>query len=163
MHNPFTLKVTAGGERDIVMTRSFNARRRLVFAALTRPELLLRWFDGPPGWHLTECEVDARPGGSYRYVWTHDKGRKMGMGGVFRDVTPPERTVVTEKFDDSWYPGEAVVTTVLTEQDDVTTLTATMTYESRDARDGVLRSPMESGVAFAYDRLAALLPELAAT
>lgn len=162
VNSPFRLQVTAGSGTDIVMIRSFRAPRRLVFKALTTQELLLRWFGGPPGWRLTVCEVDARVGGSYRYEWTHDKGRKMAMAGVFREVAPPERLVQTEKFDDPWYPGEAYVTTVLTEEDGVTTLTGTVTYETREIRDEVLRSPMESGVAIAYDRLEGLLNELAA-
>jgi uncharacterized protein YndB with AHSA1/START domain len=53
------------------------------------------------------CEIDLRVGGKYRYVWQHTNGNKMGMGGVYREITPPERIVSTEKFDESWYPGEA--------------------------------------------------------
>ena len=81
----------------------------------------------------------------------------MGMGGVFREVAPPERLQQTEAFDEAWYAGEAVATTVLTERDGRTTLTLTVLYESREARDSVLRSGMESGVAASYDRLAGLL------
>jgi uncharacterized protein YndB with AHSA1/START domain len=81
----------------------------------------------------------------------------MGMGGVFREVTPPARLVSTEVFDDPWYPGDAVVTITFDEQGGRTTVTTAVLYESRDARDGVLKSPMESGVAAGYDRLADLL------
>jgi uncharacterized protein YndB with AHSA1/START domain len=79
------------------------------------------------------------------------------MGGVFREIVPPERIVSTEKFDESWYPGEAVGTVVLTEQGGQTTLTQTVQYQSREAREAVLKSPMESGVGAGYDRLAELL------
>ena len=79
------------------------------------------------------------------------------MGGVFREIVPPERIVSTEKFDESWYPGEAVGTVVLTEEGGKTTLTQTVQYQSREAREAVLKSPMESGVAAGYDRLAELL------
>jgi len=81
----------------------------------------------------------------------------MGMGGVYREIVPPERIVATEKFDESWYPGEAVGTLVLLEQDEKTTLTQTVLYASREAREAVLKSGMESGVAAGYDRLEKLL------
>ena len=81
----------------------------------------------------------------------------MGCGGGYREIVPPERRVYTEQFDNPWYPGESLITTVLDEQRGKTTLTATMLYESRDARDGILKSGMESGVAASYDRLAELL------
>ncbi len=86
----------------------------------------------------------------------------MGMGGAYREIVPPERIVATEKFDESWYPGEAVGTVLLIEQNGKTTLTQTVLYESREARDAVLKSPMEQGVAAGYDRLAELLVSLGA-
>jgi len=81
----------------------------------------------------------------------------MGMSGVHQEVVPPERIVATEKFDQAWYAGEAVNTTVLVEQGGKTTLTQTVLYQSREARDGVLKSGMERGVAASYDRLEKLL------
>jgi uncharacterized protein YndB with AHSA1/START domain len=86
----------------------------------------------------------------------------MGMGGVVREFVRPERIVVTEKFDESWYPGEALGTIVFVERDGRTTMTQTLKYESREARDAVLKSPMESGVAASYDRLADVLASMAA-
>jgi len=156
-----TLKVTTPSDREIVMTREFDAPRSLVFDAYTKPELLRRWFSGPPGWELAVCEVDLRVGGTYRYVWRGADGTEMGMRGVFREVVAPERLVTTEAFDQSWYPGEAVGTVTLVEQGGKTTLTMTVRYESREARDIALRSGMESGVAANFDRLAELLPVLA--
>jgi uncharacterized protein YndB with AHSA1/START domain len=152
-----TLKVTTHGDREIVMTRVLDAPRRLVFDAFTKPELVKRWLLGPPGWSMPVCEIDLRVGGSYRYVWRHVNGNEMGMGGVYREIVAPERIVATEKFDESWYPGEAVGTLLLVEQGGKTTITQTVLYESREARDGVLKSPMESGVAAGYDRMAELL------
>lgn len=157
MRNIGHLTLEARGECDIVLTRSFNAPRKLVWEALTRPELVRRWLLGPPGWTLPVCEIDLRVGGSYRYVWRNEDGREMGMGGVFREIAPPERLVATERFDESWYPGEAVDTTVLVERDGRTTLTLTVTYESRAARDAVMQSPMADGVAAGYDRLEQIL------
>jgi len=103
------------------------------------------------------CEVDLRVGGTYRFVWRGPDGAEMGVRGVYREVVRPERLVHTEKFDEAWYPGESLITTVLAEQGGKTTLTVTMRYESREARDAVLKSPMESGVAQSYDKLAELL------
>jgi uncharacterized protein YndB with AHSA1/START domain len=157
-----TLQVTTPTDREIVMRRVFDAPRALVFDALTRPELLRRWFDGPPGWTLSVCEFEARVGGAYRYVWRGADGSEMGMGGVLREITPPERIVSSEIFDQAWYPGEAVGTIVLTEEGERTTLTMTMRYDSREARDMVLQSPMESGVESGYDKLAEFLASMAA-
>jgi uncharacterized protein YndB with AHSA1/START domain len=144
------------------MTRVFDAPRRLVFDALAKPELIKRWLLGPDGWSLPVCEIDLRVGGSLRYVWRHTNGTEMGMRGVYREIAAPQRLVHTEAFDESWYPGQALVTTVLVEQGGRTTLTSTMLYESREARDVVLKSPMEQGVAKSYDRLAELLASLGA-
>jgi uncharacterized protein YndB with AHSA1/START domain len=162
MTNPFTLKVTANGDREIVMTRSFRAPRRLVFDAFTKPELVRRWLLGPDGWTMPVCEIDLRVGGKYRYVWRHEKGHEMGMGGVYREIIVPERIVSTEKFDESWYPGEAIGTLALTEQAGITTVTQTVLYDTKEARDGVLKSPMESGVSAGYNRLERVLEDISA-
>jgi uncharacterized protein YndB with AHSA1/START domain len=140
------------------MTRVFNAPRDLVFDALTKPELVKRWLLGPPGWSMPVCEIDLRVGGSYRYVWRHVRdGTEMGMGGVYREIVAPERLVSTERFDEAWYPGEGLGTLVLVERGGRTTLTHTMLYESREARDAAMKSGMEKGVAASYDRLDDLL------
>lgn len=152
-----TLKVTAAGDREIVMTREFDAPRSLVFDAMTRPELLKRWYFGPAGWTLSVCEIDLKVGGTYRYVWSRPGRPDMGMSGVYRDIVQPDRIVQTESFDESWYPGEALATFVLMEQDGKTTLKLTVLYESLEARDGVHRSEANKGLAEAYDRLEELL------
>lgn len=158
MKNTGALNVAAAGDREIVFTRVFEAPRRRVFDALTRPDLLKRWH-GPHGWSLAVCEVDLKAGGAFRFVWRQgtDATTDMGMSGVYREVVPPERLVHIERFDQPWYPGECVITTVLTEESGKTTFTATLRYESREARDAVLATPMEHGVAEAYDKLAELL------
>ncbi len=84
----------------------------------------------------------------------------MGMGGVYREIAAPERLVATEKFEQPWYPGEAVGTVVFVEQGGKTTITQTVLYQSQEARDAVLKSGMERGVAASYDRLAELLASL---
>jgi len=161
MNNPGNLKLTTRADREIVITRVFDAPRKLVFDAFTKPELVKQWLLGPDGWSMPVCEIDLKVGGKYRYVWRRDKdGTEMGMGGVYREIVAPERVVATEKFDQSWYPGEAVGTFVLVEQGGKTTLTQTILYESREARDGVLKSGMEKGVVASYDRLAKLLEKV---
>jgi uncharacterized protein YndB with AHSA1/START domain len=157
MTNAGNLKVTTSGDREIVMTRVFDAPRKLVFDAFTKPELVRQWLLGPPGWSMPVCEIDLRVGGAYRYVWRKAGAPDMGMGGVYREVVAPERVVCTEKFDQAWYPGEAVGTLVLVEQSGKTTVTQTVLYQSQEARDGILKSGMEKGVAASYDRLAELL------
>lgn len=157
MMNPGNFKLTTRGDREIVMTRDFNAPRRLVFDAFTKPELVKQWLLGPPGWSMPVCEIDLKVGGAYRYVWRQDSdGAEMGMGGVFREIVPQERVVCTEVFDEAWYPGEALNTLLLSEQGGKTTMTTTVLYQSREARDGVLKSGMEKGVAASYNRLAEL-------
>ena len=155
-----TLQVTAQGDREIVMTRVFDAPRRLVFDAHTKPELVKRWLLGPPGWSMPVCEIDLKVGGKYRYVWRRDSdGKEMGLSGIYREIAPPERLVHTESFDDPWYPGEALVTTVLVEQGGKTALTQTVLCESSQARDTMLKSGMEKGVVASFERLDSILAE----
>jgi uncharacterized protein YndB with AHSA1/START domain len=151
------LKIVPQSDREIVMTRVFDAARELVFDAYTRPELVKRWLGVFGGWTLPICEMDLRVGGAYRWVWRGADGAEMGVRGVFREVVPPGRIVHTEKFDEAWYPGEALVTTLFVDQGGKTLLKVIMRYESREARDAVLKSPMESGVSQSYDKLAELL------
>ncbi len=147
------LSVTTPSDREIAITRAFNAPRRLVFDAWTRPELISRWLLGPPGWTMPICEVDLRVGGAFRFVWRNADGREMGMGGVYREIVPPERLVNTEVFDEAWDPGEALDTLVLIEENGMTTSILTMLLDSREIRDAVLKSGMESGLEAGYQRL----------
>ena len=154
MKNTGTLKVTTPSDREIVLTRVFDAPRQMVFDAFSKPELLKRWF-GPRGWSLVVCEVDLQVGGGFRFVMRGPDGKEMGMRGVYREIVPPERSVHMESFDD--YPGESQVTAVFVEQGGRTTLTATVLCPSKEVRDAVLQSGMEHGAAESYDRLAELL------
>jgi uncharacterized protein YndB with AHSA1/START domain len=152
-----TLKVTASGDREIVMTRAVDAPRRLAFDAFTRADLVRRWLLGPPGWTMPVCEIDLRVGKGFRYVWRNADGREMGMRGVYREIAPPDRIVHTEIFDEDWTGGETLVTTVFTERGGRTTVTLTVRYSSREARDAVLKSPMAQGMELGYARLDELL------
>jgi uncharacterized protein YndB with AHSA1/START domain len=161
MKNTGTLQVTTPSDLEIVLTRVFDAPRRMVFDAFSKPELLKRWF-GPRGWSLVVCDVDLRVGGSFRFVMRGPDGKDMGMRGVYREIVAPERSVHMESFDD--FPGESQVTAVLVEKDGKTTLTATILYASKEIRDAVVKSGMGHGAAESYDKLAELLasPEAAA-
>jgi uncharacterized protein YndB with AHSA1/START domain len=159
-HPPTTLQITTPTDRTVAFCRTFDAPRHLVFDAYTKPELVRRWLLGPPGWSMPVCEIDLRVGGAYRWLWRNADGTEMGVRGEYREIVPPERLVATERFDQPWYPGEALTTTVLVEQGGRTVLTTTVLYESREIRDGVLKTGMEQGVAASYDRLAQLLAEL---
>jgi len=156
------LKVTTPGDRELVMTREFDAPRKLVYDAHTKPELVKRWLLGPDGWSMPVCEMDVRVGGKYRWVWRNNtSGSEMGMGGVYREIKAPERLVATERFDEAWYAGEALNTLVLVEKAGRTILTQTGRYESKEARDAVIKSGMEKGVIASYDRLDEVLASAA--
>jgi uncharacterized protein YndB with AHSA1/START domain len=90
-------------------------------------------------------------------VWRHGEGKEMGMSGIFREITPPDRLVFSEIWDDDWTGGEALNTLIFTEHAGKTTMTQTVLYSSRAARDGALKTGMEDGAALSYDRLAELL------
>jgi uncharacterized protein YndB with AHSA1/START domain len=151
------MNVSTPSDRELRFTRAFKAPRALVYETFTKPELLARWMIGPDGWSMSVCEVDLRPGGRFRYVWTKPGGREMGMGGTFVEVTPPSRIVHVEVFDQDWTGGETRVTTELTEADGVTTMTMTVAYSSMAARDGALSSGMTTGMEMSYARLDDLL------
>jgi uncharacterized protein YndB with AHSA1/START domain len=153
MKNAAELQITTPSDRELAMIRSFDAPRGLVWDAWTKPELLKQWLGVRGGWTFAVCEVDLQVGGKYRYVWRGPSGAEMGMGGVFREVVKPERLVATEKFDESWYEGDAMDTTTFVERGGQTTVTTTVKYASKAVRDAVLKSPMESGVAESYNKL----------
>ena len=105
MKNP--LKITTPTDREVVMTRVFDAPRGLVWKTLHTPELVKRWMSGSPGWSLVVCENDPRVGGAFRWEWRGPDGAEMKMSGVYRELVRPERIVQTEKFDEPWYPRYA--------------------------------------------------------
>jgi uncharacterized protein YndB with AHSA1/START domain len=157
-----SLEVTTPSDREILMKRTFDAPRALVFDAFTKPELIRRWLLGPDGWSMPTCEVDLRVGGTFHYVWRNDEdGKEFGINGTYREIAQPERIVHGEKFDEAWYPSEAIVTTAFDERNNTTTVTMRCLYESREGRDMALESGMDSGVAKSFDRLAGILIDAA--
>ncbi|MFN0103017.1 MAG: SRPBCC family protein [Bryobacteraceae bacterium] len=154
MKNTGTLAVSLPSDCEIVLTRVFRAPRLLVYDAFSKPEILKKWF-GPRGWSLVGCDVDSRVGGRFRFVLSGPEGRELGMHGVYRELSPPERSVHSESFDG--FPGESVVTTVFTESGGTTTMVATILCPSKEVRDAVIQSGMEHGAAESYDKLAETL------
>jgi uncharacterized protein YndB with AHSA1/START domain len=141
------------------MTRLFDAPRHLVFEAMSKPEHIREWWGRlGDGYSVPVCEVDLRPGGRWRFVNRHPNG-EAAFHGVYREITPPERIVFTEIFEE--FPDtESVVTAVLTEENGKTRLTATVVYTSRDVRDAVINSGMAKGAAISYDRLEEVVTRL---
>ena len=147
-----TLTLTLPSEREIVMTRVFDAPRELVFEAHSNCEHMSRWW-GPRGFTLSLCEMDFRPGGAYRFVQRAPDGAGYAFRGEYREIVPPERIVWTFEFEGM--PGHvSVETATFTEQDGKTLLTATAIYDSVEDRDAMLQSGMEAGLRETWDRLA---------
>lgn len=159
--NSDTFKVTTPSDREIRMTRLFDAPRHLVFEAMSKPEHIKRWWGClGEGYSVPVCEVDLRPGGAWRFVNRHPQG-EAGFHGVYREIAPPERVVFTEIYD-PFPDAESVVTAVLTEEGNRTRLTVTCLYPSVEVRDTVLKTGMANGAAISYDRLEEVARELQA-
>lgn len=152
------LRVTTPSDCEVVLERQFAAPPALVFAALTQPELLRRWY-GPDGWTLDVCDIDLAVGGRWRYVVRRPDGKAIGQYGVYREIVPGARIVNTESWED-WDPGECLVTTELVARDGGTAYVCTTRFPSRDVRDTVLKSGLERGAVQSYERLDATLVEL---
>ena len=157
--NSDTFTVTTPSEREIRMTRLFNAPRHLVWEAMSKPEHIKRWWGClGQGYSVPVCEVDLRPGGKWRFVNRHPKG-EAEFYGEYREIVPPERIVFTEIF--APFPDAgSLVTAVLTEENDKTRLTVTAQYPSLEVRDMVIGTGMAKGAAASYDRLEEVATEL---
>ena len=151
--------LTTPSDREIVMTRLFDAPRRPVFEAWTNPEHLPHWMLGPEGWTMPVCKIDLRPGGAWHFVWRRSDGTEMGMRGVYREIAPPERLVSTEAWGGTW--PETLNTLILFEENGNTTITETVLYPSKEARDAALKTGMKDGVSVSFDRLAEYLRTMA--
>lgn len=158
MTDNITVTITTPSDREAVITRDFAAASTLVFDALTKPELIARWY-GPPG-SIEVCESDARPGGAWRFVSTV-RGRKVVQFGVYTEVNAPHRFVRTERWED-WDPGETLVVVDLAERNGTTTMTQRLVFPSQDVRDVVMRGGLTpKGTSEFYDRLEVLLDSMA--
>jgi uncharacterized protein YndB with AHSA1/START domain len=155
------LTITTPSDREILMTRAFNAPRALVFEAWTRPELVRHWW-GRDGLSMPVCEIDLRPGGAWRYTLRDPDGNEYRFRGVYREIAPPERLVYTECFDEPSIGSPEWLTTVTFHEDrGRTTMTSRILHASREARDGHLQSGMEPGATECLNRLEELMREIA--
>ena len=158
--NSDTFKLTTPSDREIRLTRLFDAPRQLVFEAMTRPEHVKQWWGQlGEGYSFPVCEIDLRPGGRWRYVTRHPHG-EVAFTGVYREIAPPDRLVFTEIFE-PFFDSESVVTAVLTDEQGKTRLTLTALFPSLEVRNQVLASGMEKGAAASYDRLEEVAARLA--
>lgn len=155
-----TSTLTLPSEREIQMTRVFDAPRELVFQALTDPQLIAQWW-GQRSTKTVVDKFDPKPGGAWRFVQVGPDGSENAFRGEFREITPPERVVQT--FEWEGMPGHIVVDTMTLEDlGDKTRLTTTSLFESIEDRDGMLSSGMEAGANESWDLLAELLAKQAA-
>lgn len=146
-------------DTQVTITRVVKAPRKLVFKAYTVPKHLQQWLLGPEGWTMPVCEFEARNGGAWHYVWRKGDGTEMGMSGIVKEIVPDERIVSTERWGPEW--PETINSVVLTESGGLTTITLTVTYPSKEARDAALKTGMKDGAEASYARLDALLATLA--
>ena len=160
--NPTGLQISTPTDTTIVLTRSFQASRRLVWEAMTDPARMRRWMLPPPGLTMTVCEVEARVGGTLRLAWkSEDADPAMTLQGVFTEVVLHERMVHTETMVmGSGEPiGSLLETHEFAEKNGVTTMRITQAYDSKDARDGAIASGMESGMEAGYKQMDAMFAQ----
>jgi uncharacterized protein YndB with AHSA1/START domain len=160
-------QVSLPSEREVRVVRRFNAPRELVYRAHTDAKLVQRWMLGPPGWSMPVCEMDVRVGGSYRFRWRSDEdGKEFGFHGVFTAVEAPARFAHEEHYDPGDVggamstEGPAIVTTELTEHARVTTVTTTLLFPSKQARDAAVGTGMTDGMEMSYQKLDELLAKV---
>jgi len=153
------LKVMAEpGKHDIVMTREFNAPRELVFRAYTDPTLVPRWW-GPHRVKTTVDIMEAKNGGSWRYVQQTEDGNEYGFHGVYHTVETPRQIVHTFEFEGM--PGHVLLETLtFEERDGKTQLTDSTVFQTVEDRDGMIAAGMEGGAAESWERFDALLKTL---
>ncbi len=160
---PKPAEVALPSDREVRVTRTFNAPRQLVWDAHTNPELVPRW-QGYGGWEMPVCDMDVRVGGKYRWQWRSlEDGKRFGFFGTFTEVDGPAKLVHDEYFD----PGDmefampvgdpCIVSLELSERSGVTTLVCNMKFASKDARDGAMSTGMTDGMEHSYGRLDELL------
>ena len=154
------LQLSTPSDSTIVLTRTFNAPRRLVWEATFTPDKMRRWMEPPPGLTMTVCECDPRVGGALRVAWKNDEvDPAMTLHGVFTEVVELERVVHTETMvlGSGETIGKLVETHEFAEKDNVTAMRITQAYESKEARDGAIASGMDEGMEACYERLKALI------
>lgn len=157
--NSDSFVVTTPSDSEIRMTRLFNAPRELVFEAMSKPEHVKQWWGRlGEGYSVPVCEIDLRVGGRWRFVNRHPKG-EAAFHGEYKEVSPPDRIVFTEIFED--FPDSpSLVTSELKDEGGKTRIIVTVDYGSKQVRDMVMASGMSHGAGISYDRLEDLLAQL---
>ncbi|MFW6075161.1 MAG: SRPBCC family protein [Chloroflexota bacterium] len=154
-----TMEIT---ERGFIVTDTFDAPAELVFDAWTKCEHLAEWM-GPREHQMVTCEIDLKVGGSYRWVWRGPDGSEMPLAGEFREVERPSRLVSTERWDVEPYRDTVMLNTLtLTEENGVTRLVSRTEFESVEARDAALATPMEEGMRQGMEQLKEYLASISA-
>ncbi len=149
------LKVSTPSDKEIVLTRSFNAPRELVFKAMTDPDAIPKWW-GPRRYQTIVDRMEVRPGGAWRFINRDQDGTEFAFHGEYREIVPPQRLVYTFEFEGA--PGHvSLETIVLEERDGVTYSVDTVLFDTREARDAMIASGMETGASESMDRLAELV------
>ena len=155
-----TLTLARQGDLELVLSRTFDAPRALVFDAWTRPELLRRWF-GPHGHHLIVCEVDLRVGGGWVYVIRDPSGMDMRLTGTYRELVVPERLQTTHRTEcEDHNDEESILSTTFVEENGRTTVTTVQAFATAEVCDAVYRSGMKRGYGEGLDRLASVLASM---
>jgi uncharacterized protein YndB with AHSA1/START domain len=145
------IQITTPSDREVVISRRFDAPRDLVFRAYTDPELLPKWCTGLEGWSMPVCEMPAVTG-PYRWVFKKSGGtEEMTISGMVTERVPPERLVSTESWGPEW--PETLNTVIFTSEGKQTLVTLTIRYVSKAARDAAIETGMGDGLEITYDRL----------
>ena len=154
----YKAKLDFPADTDILITREFQAPAALVYAAMTTPEHVRRWWGAGHG-EMTVCEIDLRVGGKWRFAQITPDGTEVAFSGEYLELDPPARTVHTERYEAVPAPP-STVTTTYEEHDGVTTMRALCRYDSLQTRDAVIASGMESGMNASYDAMDVVLAQL---
>jgi uncharacterized protein YndB with AHSA1/START domain len=154
------LQITTPSDREILMTRDFDAPRTLVWEMFTKPEHMKQWWGCGFTTDVT-IEMDVRVGGSYRFAGKSPDGTLVPFKGEYIEIDPPNRVVFTEIFDvDFARDKPSVITTTFTEANGKTTMNVLCRYDSKETRDIVLASGMEHGAAAGYDKIEEMAREI---
>jgi len=162
--NPKGLQISTPTDATIVLTRTFNAPRRLVWDAMFIPDNMRRWMLPPPGLTTTVCECDPRVGGALKLAWkSAEADPVMTLQGVFTEVVLHERAVHTEvmALGSGQTVGSLLEQHEFAEKGNATAMRITQTYNSKDDRDGAIASGMDQGMEACYAQLDALLAQRA--
>jgi uncharacterized protein YndB with AHSA1/START domain len=161
---PDSLQISTPTDTTLVLTRTFRAPRRLVWEAMFTPDRMRRWMLPPPGLTMTLCICEPRVGGALEVAWKSDEADPvMTLRGTFTEVVPHERAIHTETM--ALGSGQTIGSLLekheFSEHGDVTVMTITQTYGSKEDRDGAFASGMDQGMEACYQELDALLAKLA--